>query len=225
MYKHLLFDADNTLLDFNEGERCALRGALSSSPLEFSDEVYKCYHEINEYLWKKLERGELERKRLRVLRFEMLFNKYGFCGADLGQVTDDIFRSLMIEQTQLVVGAEEVIKALWEKYGLYIITNASKSVQRKRLSKTTIGEYFSKYYISEEIGADKPGREFFDYVTRDIGDDAGSYLVIGDSLTSDIKGAVSAGLDCCYFDHNHKGTGEYSPTFVIHNLRELLDIL
>lgn len=225
MYKHLLFDADNTLLDFNEGERCALRGALSSSPLEFSEDVYKRYHEINDGLWKKLELGEVDRVRLRTLRFEILFEEYGFNGSDYGQFMDDIYINEISKQSQLIDGAEDVVRSLAEKYELYIVTNASVYVQRKRLAKTFFSECFKKYYISEEIGATKPQKEFFDKVIADIGDDRSSYLVIGDSLSSDIKGAMVSGLDSCYIDRCGRGAEGYTPKYIIRDLRELLDIL
>ena len=225
MYRHLLFDADNTLLDFNEGERCALREALSDSPLEFSDEVYRKYHLINDSLWKDLELGKIQRDRLRVLRFEYLFNDFGLDGTLYAPKMDEIFLERMRYQSQLFDGVEDVLKYLFERYSLYIVTNASVKVQRFRLSRTCFHKYFKKYYISEEIGAHKPQKEFFDKVVIDINDDISSFLVIGDSLSSDIKGAEISGIDSCYLDHLGKGAGSYNPKYIINDSRDLINIL
>ena len=225
MYKHLLFDADNTLLDFNAGERCALQGALNSSPLEFSEEVYKCYHEINASLWKDLERGEIERKQLRILRFERLFDEFGLDGSVYSHDIDGIYLEQMKNQAQVFDGVWEVLDYLHVKYKMHIITNASVRVQKNRLTNAGFHKYFEKYYISEEIGTDKPGKDFFDHVVSDIGDDLCSYLVIGDSLSSDIKGAIISGIDSCYLDHSGKGAHPFTPQYIIRDIRELIEIL
>jgi len=226
MYKYLLFDADNTLLDFNKGERCALMEVLTDSPLAFSDEVYEVYHKINDDLWKKLEMGEIERSRLRVARFEQLFEHYGFNDDICGEMIDSKFLSVMSEQAYIIDGVYEVLEELSSKYELYLVTNASVAIQKKRLSKTEFDKYFKKYYISEEIGAHKPQKEFFEAVINDIGDpDRSRYLVIGDSLTSDIKGAVDSGLRCCFYNPEGIEVSEIIPDYVIDDIRDLLKIL
>lgn len=226
MYKHLLFDADNTLLDFNKGERCALMEVLTDSPLKFDDEVYEIYHKINDDLWKKLERGLIERERLRVYRFELLFERYGVDGTEFCKTVDERFLSAMSHQAFVIDGVYEVLEKLKCKYDLYLVTNASIAVQPKRLAKTDFDKYFKKYYISEAIGFNKPQKEFFDAVINDIGDhNRENYLVIGDSLTSDIKGAINSDIDSCYCNFEHKESSDIQPTFTIGNIRELLEIL
>lgn len=226
MYKYLLFDADNTLLDFNKGEKKALETVLSDSPLAFTEEVYDVYHKINDNLWKMLERGEIERARLREARFEQLFDLYGYNGTDYGKVIDSKFLVAMSEQAYVIDGVYDVLESLSSKYDLYLVTNASVSVQRKRLSKTNFHKYFKKYYISEEIGAHKPQKEFFEKVINDIGDiNKSNYLVIGDSLTSDISGAVVSGLDSCFYNPDNMDYSLISPTYVIENICDLLDFL
>lgn len=226
MYKYLLFDVDNTLLDFNEGERCALESVLAHFPLKFSDEVYKRYHQINDDLWKLLEVGKIEKQRLRVLRFEMLFDEFGFDGKEYGSVISPIFLEAMTEQAQIMEGAVEVLESVYKKYDLYIITNASAATQKKRLSKTPFEKYFKKYFISDDMGVHKPQKEYFEKVVSDIGSfDLGDYLVVGDSLTSDIKGAVDFGIDSCYFDPKGVGSKEIKPTYTISKLTDLLKII
>lgn len=226
MYKYLLFDADNTLLDFNKGERRALEMVLADSPLAFSDDVYNVYHKINDDLWKKLEKGEIERYRLREARFEQLFGLYGFNGSDYGKSIDEKFLLAMAEQAFVIDGVYDVLKKLSLTYQIYLVTNASVSVQRKRLAKTEFDKYFKKYYISEEIGAHKPQKAFFDAVVHDIGDEnRKNYLVIGDSLTSDINGAIVSGLDCCFYNPENVDYSGYHPTYCINKISDLLEFL
>lgn len=226
MYKYILFDVDNTLLDFNKGERCALESVLAHFPLEFSDAVYQRYHKINDDLWKLLEVGKIEKPRLRELRFEMLFDEFGFNGKEFASDVSARFLVAMMEQAQLMDGAVEVLEALYKKYDLYIITNASAATQKKRLSKTPFDKYFKKYFISDDMGVHKPQKEFFERVVEEIGSfDHGDYLVVGDSLTSDIKGAVDFGIDSCYFDPHGIGAEGISPTYTIRKLTDLLKIV
>ena len=223
MYKYLLFDADNTLLNFNEGEKCALREVLNNTPLEFSDEVYETYHKINDDLWKRLELGGITRSELKKRRFQILFNHYGYNSDQYIEYIDSHYLVCMSKQSQIIDGALEVLEYLHNDYELYLATNATASVQRKRLSKTPFDRYFRKYYISEEIGVNKPEKAFFDRIVDDIGDDnRENYLVIGDSLSSDIKGAILSNIDSCYFDPNFNGYKDIKPTYTIHSLKELL---
>ncbi len=132
----------------------------------------------------------------------------------------------MTRQSQLIEGAIDVIQKLSQKYKLYLITNASVAVQRKRLAQTPFDNYFEKYYISEEVGFHKPQKAFFDAVIDSIGDaDRKNYLVIGDSLSSDIKGASDSALDSCYYDPEYKGYSDVVPTYTVHRLCELLTLL
>ncbi len=226
MYKYLLFDADNTLLDFNKGERCALEEVLTDSPLEFNDEVFQIYHKINDNLWKLLEDGKIERKRLRTYRFELLFDHFCVDGTQFCKDVDDKFLLAMSHQAYVFDGVYEVLEKLSAKYELYLVTNASLAVQRKRLSQTKFDRYIKKYYISEEVGYHKPQKEFFDAVLNDIGDtNRENYLVIGDSLSSDIRGAVNSNIDSCFCNFDNMDIIDLEPTYVINNIYDLLEIL
>lgn len=227
MYQYLLFDADNTLLDFDLAEQEALRSTLVHTPLGFSEAIYRLYHTINDQEWKRLERGETTRARLRTERFIKLHEALGHSLDPAGAETvAQAFLGHMAEQGQLIDGALETVAALAEKYALYIVTNATSWVQKKRMARTPLMPYFQEIYISHDMGCAKPERIFFDKVLADIGDDRRrAYLVIGDSLSSDIAGARVAGLDSCYFDPGEKGCGSESPKWTIRTLPQLLDIL
>lgn len=222
MYKYLLFDADNTLLDFNASEEQALKETLSMFPLEFTKEVYKRYHDINDHLWKRLERGETTREKLRIDRFVQLYDEFGMNGELHGKDTADIYAEKLSGQGIMIDGALEVLSALSEKYSCYIITNGTYEIQIKRLSKTPVEKYVKYSFISEKMGCAKPDKVFFDKVVEYIDDsDLSKYLVIGDSLTSDIKGAVNSGIDSVLISKERSDM----PTYCIKEIRELFSIL
>lgn len=224
-YKYLLFDADNTLLDFNVSEKCSLKKTLESLGFDFNDDIYNSYHEINDALWKRLERGEIERSLVKTERFRLLFEKYGYSFNDFEYLAN-LFMNNIATFGIPMKGAIETLEALKDRYKIYIVTNGTEFVQLSRLSISGIDEYLDGLYMSQTIGYEKPRVEFFDYVISDIGDDdLTKYLVIGDSLTSDIKGAKNKGIDSCYVNYNNTQYREYGPKYVVNSIEEILCLL
>jgi len=222
MYKYLLFDADNTLLDFDAAEAQALRETLSLCPLGFSDEIHRRYHDINDQQWKKLERGETTREKLRIDRFALLYDEFGMDGELYSRETAYLYTERLSQQGQLIDGAEDVLSELSKRYECYIVTNGITEVQRSRMAKTPLEKYIKHSFISQEMGCAKPSPVFFEKVIEYIGDsDKSSYLVIGDSLTSDISGAHNFGIDSVYLSEKESDM----PTYRINNLYELYSIL
>ncbi|MBQ4066661.1 MAG: YjjG family noncanonical pyrimidine nucleotidase [Clostridia bacterium] len=222
MYKYLLFDADNTILDFDLAEEKALRETLSLSPLGFTEEVHRRYHIINDLEWKKLERGETTRERLRVDRFSNLFCEFGMDGDRYGKDAADIYAERLSHQSQLIDGAAEVLQRLSQRYKCYIVTNGITEIQRSRMAGTGLERYITHSFISQEMGCAKPSPVVFEMVFEYIGDsDRSAYLVIGDSLTSDIAGAAAAGIDSVWLSD---GRSEL-PTYRVGALKELYKIL
>ena len=224
-YEWLLFDADDTLLDFKLGEHRAITATLSEAGLPTDDEVIATYSRINDNLWKMLERGEVTKDRLKVLRFVQFCEHYGF-DRDGAALAESYVENLK-KQTVLLDGAEEVCRTLYGKYKMYIITNGIEAVQTARFGGCAIKEYFEKCYISDAIGVAKPKKGFFDAVAADIeGFDASRALVIGDSLTSDIKGGIEYGIDTCWLNPEGKSAPEnWDITYTIGDIRELIGIL
>ncbi len=202
-YEILLFDADHTLFDFEKSEYIALKEALICLGLPSSDEHIKRYSDINCEFWRMLERGEIEKERLLLERFVVFCREYGF--EKSAEALSDLYIEKLSSQAELFDGALELVEAASKKYRLFIITNGLKTTQDGRLAISPITKYFEKIFISEVIGAEKPSREFFDSVACSIdGYDPEKALVIGDSLTSDIKGAIGAGLDCIWYNPKRK---------------------
>ncbi len=224
-YEWLLFDADDTLFDFKLAEERAIRSTLESFGLPADAEHIAVYSRINDALWKQLERGEVTKDRLKVARFEQFCEHYGF--APVGRGLADAYVENLGRQTALIDGAEDVCRALAGRYKMYIITNGIYAVQTARFAGSAIKEHFEKCFISDGIGASKPSRGFFDAVAADIPDfDISRALVIGDSLTSDIKGGADYGIDTCWLNRSGKPAPEgMNITYIIGDIRDVLEIL
>lgn len=223
MYKYLLFDADNTLLDFDAAEKSALTDTLNECPLGFSEQTHKRYHDINKEEWEKLERKETTVDALRINRFVRLLCEFGYSEED-GTAAAKIYAKKLCNYAPMMPGAEEVLGKLSADYDVYIVTNGISVTQRSRFAIAGLGRYAKHIFISEEIGAAKPDKRFFDAVIAEIDDsDLSNYLVIGDSLTSDITGAYNYGIDSVWL--NYGGGYDQRPAYTISKIEDLLAIL
>ena len=224
-YSFLLFDADNTLLDFDENERVSLTETFRHFGLPCSDEVLALYHEINIMYWEMLARKEIERDVLLIKRFETLFGRVGVKADPVA--VENRYREGLGRGCQLMKGAVEVCRKLCKDYGLYIITNGVARTQHDRLEGSGLAQYMDGIFISDEIGYNKPDREFFEYVEKHIpGFDCDKALVVGDSLFSDIRGGVDYGIDTCWLNiYNADNTTEIKPTYTIRDIVELPSLL
>jgi len=229
-YQYLLFDADNTLFDFNKAEYLSFQDMCSVCNVRYSEELYKQYSGINDRLWKLLEQKVISLETLKIERFRQLLTANGYPEADAAAKVPEMrdwYMERLGKQTCLIDGAEDICRKLSKKYELYIVTNGISSIQRSRFGKSVLTPYFRDLFISEEIGAGKPSPEYYDHVFRTIGcTDKTAYLAIGDSLTSDCTGAVAYGIDICYF--NPRGdhcSGHLPLTYTIRSLSELEEIL
>ncbi len=201
-YDTILFDADETLLDFHRSEREAIDEALRSFEIHGNEEMLLTYSEINQSLWKKLERGEIEKKVLFYRRFELFLERYGIV-ADPHELAA-CYMTLLAKKGYLLEGAEALCRRLMGKARLYIVTNGTEFIQRGRYAVSGIEDYFEEVFISDVVGAEKPSVKFFDYVARRIPDFSRERtLIVGDSLTSDMQGGVNFGIDTCWY--NPKG--------------------
>lgn len=222
-YRYLLFDLDNTLMDFDRAEKSAFFAAFSACGFTPTDEVYTLYHEINDQLWKQLERGEIERLRLLDYRYELLCCQLGLEDNGCSSLMSRLYFDALREQRFLVEGAESVCAALSGAYSMHIITNGTYEVQRGRFWGSGLEPYFSHVFISEKMKASKPSPLFFEEVLSMVGDENVShYCVIGDSLSSDIAGANQMGMDAIWLDRTGSGdAGQYRVAHRILDIREL----
>jgi 2-haloacid dehalogenase len=220
-YKWLLFDADGTLFDYDGAEAAALERTFEQVGLGFEPDYVAGYRQINKQIWLEFEQGTISQQRLRTRRFELLFEAAGI-DSDPGAFGARYLRTLA-EASQLVDGAEEIVKRLYGKAGLMIITNGLKDVQRPRLARSMIGGYFADVVISEEVGAAKPDGRIFDVAFAKMRHPKKQdVLMVGDSLTSDIKGGSDYGIDTCWFNPKRKPRDlKVEIRYEIEGLREL----
>ena len=224
-YKYLLFDVDGTLLDFDKAEQYALEYTFRHYDISLTYEINQRYEEINKKLWKDFENGLIDKKTVVYSRFVLLFKEFNI-PVD-GIAFEDDYQNALGQGYFVLPHTIEVLSALYQKYPLYVVTNGVSQTQYSRLEGTDIKKYFQNIFVSEDIGHQKPSKEYFDYCFKNIDKiDLSKTLIIGDSLSSDIQGGINAGIDTCWFNPNHLDKPEAMPiNYEIHDLRELLQLL
>ena len=221
-YSVILFDIDDTLLDFPRSEREALCEAFFMSGIELDDEMIGIYHQINYELWRALERKEITREELMTRRFED-FVKYYELSADFTKVARD-YLDCLGKKVYFIDGARELLSELYGKVRLYIVTNGLACVQNSRYKLTGFDKIFDGMFISEEVGANKPDVRFFEYVADHIeGFEKKKTLLVGDSQSSDIAGGIAFGIDTCWYSPKDN-EGKYIPTYTVDTLDKVLSI-
>ncbi len=230
-YDIILLDADGTLYDFDASEENAMAETLRYVGLPDTKEIISTYHEINDREWKALERGETTREKLKIARFEKLFEALAPLGhtprVSAAEMADYYIHRLAMQCIPLPE-AEEVCRTLAEKCSLYVVTNGTGWIQRSRFAPSPLTKYIRETYISEELGHNKPAREFFELVFADLGitpeEAARRAVIVGDSLSSDIRGGINAGIDTCWYNPKGKDPGDVNPTYTIRSLYDLYEI-
>lgn len=201
-YPYLLLDADNTLFNFDAGNRNAFRAVCEQCDIPYSNEVFALYELCNNEMWASFDRGECSKDFLVVERFRRFLSRMQLDRDPV--LCNHIHLTALAENQILMPHAEEVCRTLAKDHQLYLVTNAVASVQKKRLAQSVLLPYISGAFISEEAGASKPSVAYFDYVFSHIdGLTKNNCIVIGDSLSSDIRGANNYGLPCCWYNPKH----------------------
>ena len=183
------------------------------------------YHIINKLHWEMLERGELTRAEVQVGRFRALFEELGVA-VDAAAVTAKYSENLAIGH-YFMPGAEEAVEALSKKYRLFLASNGTASVQKGRMTSANLYRFFEQVYVSQEIGHNKPSKAYFDACFARIPDfDPTRAMIVGDSLTSDIRGGINAGIKTCWVNPAHDpGRPDIRPDYEIEALSQLSALL
>lgn len=226
MYKYIFLDLDDTVLDFTAAEDAALPKAFREVGIEPTENLIARYKQINISEWERYERGEISRETVLTERYDILFAEYGISLP--GEIAEDAYRKYLGIGHYFVPGAVELLDYLKNRgYRLFIASNGVAATQDSRLDSAGIRPYFEAIFISETTGYHKPEKEYFDYCFAHIpGFDAKQALLIGDSLTSDIRGGKIAGIDTCWFNPKHKtAPEELTPDYTVFTLKELENIL
>ena len=203
-YTHLFFDLDNTIWDFNSNSFDALQIALDKLDLlgtmDSYDDFFKIYSGVNDKLWDLYRQGLMNKKVLSVQRFEESFEKNGTPLKMGGGAVNDAYLTEMPLQTKLIEGARHLLDHLHGRYDIAIITNGFKEVQYDKIRRSELSKYFRKIFISEEVGAQKPRKQIFEYALKSMNAPKKSSLMIGDSWEADILGAMNFGMDQVYYN-------------------------
>lgn len=230
MITTILWDVDGTLLDFYYSQKLALDKCFRTAGLTITEEIHKRYTEINKSYWKRLELGEITKKQLLTGRFQTLFEECGIEGVDLPAFLKE-YQEELGNVFCYMDDSLTICKSLKDRVKQYVITNGVTSTQKNKLKLSGLADCMDGLFISEEIGTAKPGKAFFDAVLAAVDEtDKSKILVVGDSLSSDIKGGVLAGLKTCWYRPegavNHTELlSDYRPDYQIKDLHQVFDVL
>lgn len=225
MIKYVFIDLDDTIFDFHKAEAIALTQMLSEFKITPSESVKKRYSEINKSQWELLEKKLKTRKEILIDRFTIFFSEIG---ADVDSLkAKEIYENFLGNGHFFIDGAEELLESLYGKYRLYLASNGTESVQTRRIALSGIQKYFDRIFISQAVGFDKPAKEFFEKCFSTIADfSIDEAIIIGDSLSSDIKGGINAGIRTCLFNPKKKeNLSGIIPDFEVANLSEIPTLL
>jgi len=229
-YRHLFFDLDHTLWDFETNSRLTLDTLYTSLSLEQRgiddfDRFHKCYLEHNEKMWDRYRKGFIKVDELRWKRFWLTLLDFKIGDEKLARQMAVEFLDLLPTRTALFPDTLTVLDYLKDKgYTMHLITNGFEKTQHSKLEYSGIAPYFVEVITSEGSNSLKPHKEIFDYALSKAKTIATDSIMIGDDPEVDIKGAKNAGLDQIYVNHINKKI-DFTPTYTVYNLKELMGIL
>jgi 2-haloacid dehalogenase len=221
-YDVFLFDADGTLFDYGLAEANALKIMFEHYGFDYSENIRIKYREINSQVWESYEKNEISKENLQTLRFTRLFNNIGvFCDV---KIFNEEYLNELGKGAFLIDGALEICKDIVSfNKKIYIVTNGILATQKARIKHSLIKDYISDFFVSEFVGFQKPNILYFNYVLSHIPEiRKDKIIIIGDSISADIKGGNNAGIDSCWF--NQSGIindSDIKPTYEIRTLNEL----
>ncbi|MBQ9143269.1 MAG: YjjG family noncanonical pyrimidine nucleotidase [Lachnospiraceae bacterium] len=222
----ILWDVDNTLLDFNYSMRNSLKQCFRTVGVKVTESMIDRYAVINESWWKRLERGEVTKEQLLNGRFTDFFAEYDLSELDVEKFRKDFQRNLgtiySYKDDSLTI-----CKALQTKFKQYVVTNGVAATQRSKLGLSGFTDVMEDLFISEEVGHNKPEKAFFEYCLEHVEEKCPEkILIVGDSLSSDILGGNSVGIKTCWYNPTEKPLQEgYRVDYEMNDLHQIYDIL
>ena len=223
-YDWLLFDNDNTLMNFHSASHSAFIGSMRELGLKEEHIDYEEYNKHNYLVWSEFEKGIIDALTLRPKRFQLFFDAIGHTHSDPTKANAAYLNHLILHP-HMMDHAYELLDSVKSNYKLGLITNGLREVQRPRLKAAKIYDSFDTIVVSDEIGHAKPQKGYFDHVVSEMGPaDLSKTIVIGDSLNSDIKGALDYGLDCVWLNPDKKSSGDLKPTFEVSSVKEIMEL-
>lgn len=228
-YKHLFFDLDHTLWDFEANARETLQELYTINTLEKKgvsdfDLFFKryCYH--NDQLWQRYTNGTIKQEELRWKRMWLSLLDFKIADEPLAKLLAVQFLEQLPNRKNLFPYTIEILDYLKAKnYLLHLITNGFESVQHNKLFHSNLSDYFEEVITSEKANSLKPNKEIFKFALDVTGANTRESIMIGDNIDADIKGAMNAGLDTVFVNHLNIET-DVKPTYIVRHLRELEEI-
>jgi len=225
-YRHLFFDLDHTLWDFEANARETLEelctiNALHEKGVTDFDQFFKRYCFHNDQLWERYTNGTIRQDELRWKRMWLSLLDFKIADEPLARSLAAQFLERLPNRKNLFPYTLEILQYLQnKKYLLHLITNGFESVQHSKLSSSKLSDYFEEVITSEKANSLKPNKEIFEFALQLTGAGTGESIMIGDNIDADIKGAMNAGLDTVFVNHLNIQT-DVKPTYTVHHLKEL----
>ena len=221
MFEYLFLDLDDTILDFHKAEHLAIGKVMQHFGVEPTEERRSRYSQINKWHWHQLELKNMTRDEVLEGRFAVFFEELGI-QVDRYAVAR-LYEEYLSQGHWFMPGAEEAVETLSKKYRLFLASNGTASVQKGRMTSANLYRFFEISFVSQEIGHNKPSKEYFEAAFARIpGFDKSKCLMVGDSLTSDIQGGINAGLKTCWVNPTHAPhPADIVPDYEIEYLHQL----
>lgn len=223
MIKVVFIDVDNTLLDFDKSAKLSMQKGFEYFGLPFEDFMFDRFRTINLDMWIEMEKGNITKEELIRTRWQNVFDDLGLKAC--GVAFEEKFRILLNEIAIEVDGAKDALAYLASKYTVCVASNAPYEQQLHRLGSADMLKYIDKVFVSEKIGFPKPRKEFFDACFWGSQYRPEDTIMIGDSLTADIKGARDYGMKTCWYNHYNENTDNKDCNYIISSLNEIKHIL
>ena len=228
-YKHLFFDLDHTLWDFDRNTAEAIRELykifdFSKWPFFTFDDFMEIFHEVNNYLWDKFNHGLIGRDELRNKRFSLILGKLGVEEQEIPKGIGEKYLELAPIKPNVIPHTHEILAYLKPNYQLHIISNGFDDVQHTKLKASEIHDYFSIIVTSDSSGHRKPQKGIFEFAMNEAGATRSDAVMIGDNIETDIKGAKNASMDQIFFNPNNT-QHSVDVTYEITSLKQIMNIL
>jgi putative hydrolase of the HAD superfamily len=228
-YKHIFFDLDRTLWDFDANSKEAILELLEEfnllEAIGSAEKFVDVYHYFNELYWKSYRQGKIMKSVLRIERFVQTLLEFGIHDRELAKDLNNMYLQVCPTKTNLLPGAHDLLNYLVSKYYLHIITNGFTATQLAKLQHSGIRPYFRKIFTSETAGSNKPRRHIFEVAVKSSNARKTESLMVGDDYEIDILGAMWFGIDQAYFNPSRLPIGKYPPTMEVYSLDMLKSIL
>lgn len=228
-YKHLFFDLDHTLWDFDANAKETLVEIYALFQLENKgvipfEDFYKLYKIHNEILWDRFHKGFITGEELKWKRMWRTLLEFKIADEELAKEMSAKFLEILPTKKLLFPHTTEVLDYLKEKnYDLHLITNGFEKTQHTKLTNSGLNIYFNQVVTSEGSNSVKPQKEIFHYALNKAGAALHHSIMLGDNLEADIQGAMNVGMDNIFVNHIHVST-TMKPTFTVTSLKELKHI-